>query len=211
MDEPITIQWQRREIISTFLFTVMVGHAIENGLNSISGILDTFSFSFNKLFFFWTVPIIFISTLIRFYIGNMLYLNDLRIRLSEQKVEKKYEASLWIFTFVIFFIQFSIMTMMSINMDKKNTFYFLLIALLCIDICWIGALLVLKNRIRYPKFKFIFVPTDWAKINLCGLIYLIIREFDPWEFYIVDQYLIVLVFIAIFVRDIQLDYFRIIK
>ena len=152
------------------------------------------------------------TTLIIFYIVNILCLKDLSARIIDHSAKKCYETVMYIFCIIIMFIQFSILTLMSMQMDETTLFYKMLLLILCIDIIWVIIMWALKTiRIGIEKpFEFILVPRGWALINLLGAI-LVIYANSNLPYSQSAGNILGPIFIIIFLSDMHLDYFRIFR
>lgn len=203
LNKELTVhQWKRREIISFFLITVLAGESLKIGLESFNKTIDKFEYSSIDFFInYWTIPIIFLTNLLRLYIGNILYLIDLKRRTAK--------AFPWIITVFVFFIQFSLLVLISMRMDSPIIFYKLLVLLLSIDIIWVFVIRILKKK-KLESFKNLFVPQEWAILNLFSIFIVLFKIINFWEF-IPINYVIGLFFIIIFIFDMSLDYFRLFK
>ena len=194
-------QWKRREIISFFLITVLAGESLKIGLESFNKTIDKFECSIDFFINYWTIPIIFLTNLLRLYIGNILYLIDLKRRTAT--------AFPWITTVFVFFIQFSLLVLIGMRMDSQRIFYNLLMFLLSIDIIWILVIWILKKK-GVESFKDLFVAQKWAVLNLYGILVILFKIENYWNYIYID-YAIGLLFIIIFIFDISFDYFRLFK
>lgn len=203
LNKELTVhQWKRREIISCFLITVLAAESLKVGLENFNKTIDRFECGSITFFIsYCTIPIIFLTNLLRFYIGNILYLIDLKKRTAK--------SIPWIAAVFVFLMQFSLLVLIGMRMESEKIFYNFLMLLLSVDVVWIFVIWILKKK-KLESFKNLFVPQEWAMLNLYSIFIVLLKIINYWEF-IPINYAIGLFFIIIFIVDMSLDYFRLFK
>jgi len=158
---------KRRAIVSTFFFTVVVGQSLVNGL---AGFYETTSpnfFSKANIYGAWFCMIIFLTILLRFFIGNILHMQTL-----EEKIHEKSQF-LWPWDFCVISLEFCIIFFMSMCFGKGclTTIFRLIMLLAIVDVVWILCNVALG--LIGPSFKRPFIPWTWLWLNVATVITMI--------------------------------------
>lgn len=149
---------EQRKLLSSFFFTVLLGHAYAVLVPQIQALLRIGDLTFPNFALLGA----FFCVSIRFFIGNQLHLLD--------KSVNTLPGAMWLYDVMIITLQAVALIAMagtcSVDISKQSDFGFLevTIALYVIDIVWIGSLYVLgKMRQGWKRAS---IPWGWAKLNL---------------------------------------------
>jgi hypothetical protein len=190
--------------LTLFFLTILVGIAIDNFVTTIKPLLDTkFSFSFEYFILYWSMPIIFLITVIRFFIGNILHMIDLEAAVAKHGVSPK--MWLWDFGFLILEAIIFIWMGMSANITNlcPRRFIYLFIILLSLDTAWISSTHIfgyLGKIFKYFKaFKRDTIPWGWAVLNfISGLILiLVLNSYHLYNYIFFNILLILFVILGV--------------
>lgn len=203
--------WTRRDYISFFLFSVLVGDAIKESLTNVNGFIEKKIELSTAYIAYWALPVIFGITLIRFYIGNTLYLRYLS--------EEKKAVAIWALSFLIMLFQFTVLTLMSLNLKpdllSKGKFFWMILILLISDIVWIIILYILKKSKASKSTEYkIAIPRIWLLLDIIGTLYLATGYICySSEIYISDIHLfpMSMIFILLGIIDLYDDFLRVVR
>jgi hypothetical protein len=188
---------EQRKVLSSFFFTVLLGHAYAALVPQIQGLLRLGDVSFENLALLGA----FFCISIRFFIGNQLHLLD--------KSVNHLPGSMWLYDVMVITMQavalIALAGTCSVDISKNSDFGFLevTIGLYAMDIIWIASLWFL-GEIK-PAWKRGFIPWGWAILNtvLIFLTILISQAMaDPYS--TVGMALILLMNIIAFLVDVVL-------
>ncbi len=203
--------WGRRDYISFFLFSVLVGGAFKESLKIVNDLINktSFSLSFAYLVTNWANPMLYSVIIFRFYIGNFLYLKWLS--------ENKKSEILWSISFLIMLFQFTILMLMGLSIGSdlisKQKFFWLLFILLSSDLLWILFLYILK-QISAKEDNHAAIPKMWFTLNSIGFLFLLISFLIFKEnSYSKDSnlFFLVIFFLGLSFIDLHHDFFRLIR
>jgi hypothetical protein len=203
--------WTRRDYISFFLFSVLVGDAIKESLTNVNRFIEQ-KFELSMAYIaFWALPAIFGITLIRFYIGNTLYLRYLS--------EEKKAVAIWALSFLIMLFQFIVLTLISLNLKpdllSKGKFFWMVLILLISDIVWIIILYIFKKSKASKSMEYkIAIPRNWLLLDIIGTLYLATGYICyNSEFYTSDIHLfsMSMIFILLGIIDLYDDFLRVVR
>lgn len=158
----------RRTLVSTFFFSVLAGGAFSKSLELFYG--SAFPVFWNSDYFFtkWALFFVFVSILLRFYIGRLLHIKVLEEHPPHES------AFAWLFDFSFVLIEFSIiyfMGMCFLNYDAY-LFLWLLVTLLVTDCIWIFSMWILGKIDQ--SYKRGSIPWPWLMINFPCFIFLLL-------------------------------------
>lgn len=158
----------RRTLISTFFFSVVAGGAFSKSVELFYDVVFPVSWSWNYILVVWVPFFIFMSILLRFYIGNLLH-----IKVLEENPPQR-SAFAWGYDFLFILLQFSFIYFMGMYFKNCNIYRFLklLTVLLGVDCCWILSIWFLGYC--YAPFKRYSIPWEWFWINSLGFIILLL-------------------------------------
>ena len=198
-------QFEKRKIISSFLLTVLIGHALKNMIDSVQGQILSDGLTVSNSFLAFS----FFLVTIRFFIGNQLHL-------FKGSIESP--GFLWLFDTIIIVIESIILILLSnVCLVEKNLgvylgFKELLIILFAIDIFWVLTqnIMIWRGRKKEKTWKTISVPWGWAILNFTLCLLLLFGEFLLGDIYsVVGLYFLLVINLIAFVVDVILiDYYK---
>jgi hypothetical protein len=141
--------------VSYFLITVLVSIALKSGVDRIQGMIATNGLT---LTISWAIPIAFVTTLLRFFFGNLLTMIS---------VEKRRYQTFWVFNMFFIFIEMFFFSLMSgFICEKQHYFVSLMLIVLVIDEFWFLGYGMLFRQ------KFLRLMLAWGSINLVVIFFL---------------------------------------
>lgn len=158
-------QIEKRNLLSSFFVTVLIGIAFQEMINTIKVPIINDGITINNSF----LGITFFLVSIRFFIGNQLHL------FSESFL--KSPGLLWLFDLIVIIVQSIILIFLgglcivSKNINTNIGFIQFLVILFSIDVFWLFAQWLMGKLVK--KWKRRSIPWEWAKLNGVLLIFLI--------------------------------------
>jgi len=170
----------KKSRITSFFIAILVGISIDNFATSIKPLLDlnTFSISFDYFIDYWAIPFIFIITVIRFFIGNLLHM----LHIEDAVQNGKMSSRMWFLDFIIIIFEAIIFILMGLSVDLEchSRFLFLIISLLFIDVVWIFTTYFLGKVDK--DYKRDEIPWGWAFLNAISFFMILFASIATYIF-----------------------------
>jgi len=150
-------QVEKRNLLSSFFVTLLIGLAYQEMIAAVRASVRTFGLKADTLL----LMAIFFMTSMRFFVGNQLHL------LSESLAAMP--GLVWFYDLLVIIIQSVILIFLGgvssaeINQGIHIGFVPLLIALYSIDVVWIASQYLLGKI--FPSWRRRFIPWAWAVLN----------------------------------------------
>jgi hypothetical protein len=161
----------RRTLITTFFISILAGGAFQKSLELFYAHGFPVDWSVQFLLSVWGPLVIFLSLLLRFYIGNLLHLRTLESNPPDSM------NLTWLYDFCIILLELSVLYFAGMCFAYYNIprLFRLIAVLLTIDCVWIISMSVLGKI--WPRLKRKSIPWLWFWINLPTCIILALTLF----------------------------------
>lgn len=207
---------ERKSKITDFFLVILVGIAIDNFVITNEPLFNDFSFSsFSWDYFisYWLIPLIFLITIIRFFIGNLLHMINLENHVAKEEISSK----MWLLDFSILILEAIIFIIMGKNTcvfckpdETPQKFLIIMIILFFVDVIWILSSFMFGYLSERRGNQITFFD-GWIKKCVCNAIYFknCKRDSIPGEWAILNFVsLLIMLGVLITVELNNLEYFN---
>jgi hypothetical protein len=163
-----TQQMEKRNLLSGFFVTLLIGLAYQEMIACVKGVLQTNAFNYQIIF----LPAIFFFVSVRFFVGNQLHLlGDTLLKLP---------GLAWLYDLMVIIVQCIVLVLLggvaSVEANRAAPIKFLdlLILLYVIDVLWVASQWGLGKALR--SWRRPFVPWAWAILNTVLIVLLFVLD-----------------------------------
>ncbi len=209
MNEKDSIEGTRKSKVTSFFLAILVGIAISASMEPSQKLLgNEFEFSLKYFILTWSIPLVFLITIIRFFIGNILHMINLEVAVTKPN---GISPMMWLWDFsalileaIIFIFMGLSIPLVSIPIESgTGRFLVLIIILFSFDFVWILSTYIFGCLPKYIKLfkncKRDSIPTGWAILNTISalMIYGILNAYNNFKFFV--YLLVIFVYTGLFV------------
>ncbi len=208
MDKNDSIEEERKSKVTSFFLAILVGIAIDAAVQTSQPLLNEFSFRLEYFILNWSIPLVFLITIIRFFIGNILHMTNLEVDVTKPN---GISPMMWLWDFGALILEAIIFIFMALSIPKLSIpiesgigrFLWLIIILFSFDFVWILSTYIFGCRLKYIKLfkncKRDTIPTGWAFLNIISalMMYGILKAYNSLKFFIF--LLVIFVYIGLLV------------